>query len=356
MSWTLQDIDVPAPELAAAVGLRYVSGEEPGIRRRRQGRGFSYRGPDGRPVSAAERERVQRLAVPPAWTDVWISADPAAHVQAVGIDDAGRRQYRYHDRWHEARGRLKYLRLGPFATSLPRLRRRFALDLEAPEGSLRRVLAGIARLLDVGLLRVGNADSAEDGVFGATTLQPDHVRCSGGEVVLRYVGKGGREQDCVLADPELATLIRECLDLPGDSLFTYLDASGAPRAVSASEVNAYLAAAGGQPFTAKDFRTWGGTVVVAEHLATAEPVVEDAALVRACDAAAAALGNTRAVARASYVAPVVTEAWRTGRLETAWRSARPGRWMTRAERAVCRLYEQLDLEEELRGWSGDRIG
>jgi DNA topoisomerase-1 len=273
--WTLQDIHIPGPELAAAVGLHYVTGDEPGIRRRRQGRGFSYRGPDGRPVPETERLRVQGLAVPPAWTDVWISADPMAHVQAIGVDDAGRRQYRYHDRWHEARSRLKYLRLGPFAAALPRLRRRFACDLEAPEGSPRRVLAGVARLLDVGLLRVGNAGSAEDGVFGATTLQPDHVECAGAEVVLRYIGKGGREQDSVLADPELGVLIRECLDLPGESLFTYLDSRGAPRAVRAAEVNAYLAAAGGQPFTAKDFRTWGGTVVVAEHLATGEPVVED---------------------------------------------------------------------------------
>lgn len=300
-------------------------------------------------MSGADRERADALVIPPAWTDVWICASADGHLQAVGMDDAGRWQYLYHPAFRAEAERVKYLRLGPFGSCLERVRRAVANDLLDESDSRKRVTAGIVVLIDRGLMRVGSdAPEDPDDAVGATTMPAEciAVDVDAGTVEFSYTGKGGKEQQCVIADALLASVVANGLETNGaDRAFVYRDGDDL-RPVTADHVNRYLVDVTGQAFTAKDFRTWGGSVVVAEHLAHAGPPsspseAEDG-LRDAIDLAAENLGNTRAVARASYVSPTIIDAYRSGRLGEAWARTRSGKWASRAERAVTRVYATID--------------
>jgi DNA topoisomerase-1 len=295
-------------------GLVYVTDERPGIRRIRKGDGFVYRKPDGRPVRAqAELQRIRKLAIPPAYEDVWICPDPRGHVQATGRDARGRKQYRYHPEWRTARDADKFERMLEFGAALPRIRRRVAKDLEGPVGTRPRretVLATIVRLLDTTLVRVGNDEYArENKSYGLTTLRNRHAEVDGSTLHLKFRGKSGVQHEVALEDPRVARVVRRCQAMPGQELFAYVDETGEPRSVGSADVNDYIRAASGADFTAKDFRTWHGTV----HALTlwAEQVAAEAAQRLSANQVLAQvarrLGNTVAVCRKSYVHPRVLE-------------------------------------------------
>jgi DNA topoisomerase-1 len=289
-------------DAARAAGLRYADPSEPGIERVRRGRGFSYRDSAGRRVTdPATLARIRALAIPPAWRDVWICASARGHIQAMGRDARGRRQYRYHADWTKARDETKFERSIAFARALPRLRRRVAQDLRRPGIPREKVLAAVVRLLDRTLLRVGNERYArENSSFGLTTLRNRHARPDGrGGVRLSFRGKGGKQLEVGLNDRRLVRVIRACQDLPGQRLFAYRDGDGNERPIESHDVNEYIRAVTGDDFTAKDFRTWAGTVLAAQELRRSDDVP---AVVRAV---AEQLGNTPAVCRRSYINPVV---------------------------------------------------
>lgn len=335
----------PCEEVAAAeaAGLRYVSDAEPGIRRRRRGRGFEYLQPDGSRASDRDVERARSLAVPPAWTDVWICPDGRGHLQATGRDARGRKQYRYHGRWTEVRDEAKFERLARFGALLPKLRDSVAADLALAGLPRRKVTAAVVALLDRTLIRVGNDEyRRSNGTFGLTTLKEEHVEVDGSEICFRFVGKGGREHDVSLRDRRLARVVRRCHELGGQELFTFMGDDRSPVRVDSADCNEYLVEVLGVEATAKDFRTWGATTSVLRHLASAGPCEDgpersEAVVVEAVDLAAERLGNTRAVCRRSYVHPAVPEAFATGALHVAWRESRRGRNTSRAERATLRL-------------------
>ena len=329
---------------ARAAGLRYVSDARPGIRRVRRGKGFSYVGPDGTPVSADERRRIEGLAIPPAWTDVWICPRPDGHVQATGRDAKGRKQHRYHPDWRRVRDASKYDRLVEFGDGLPRLRARVERDLALPGFPREKALALVVTLLDRTLVRVGNDEYASSNAsYGLTTLLADHAQVDGSRVVLDFVGKSGTPQKVALEDRRLARLVRRCSELGGQELFSYL-AGDRVCDVGSSDVNDYLRERTGSQITAKHFRTWGGTCAAAAALAVCRPArtvkETDAQVVAAIDVAACVLGNTRAVCRSSYVHPAILDAHRSGDLLEAWRRARATERASRAERAVLAVLKQ----------------
>lgn len=309
-----------AQRAAAVAGLRYVSDEMPGIRRRRCGRGFTYLDPHGRRVTdAATRQRIDALVLPPAWEDVWICPLANGHLQATGRDDAGRKQYRYHDRWRTVRSEVKYAHLLPFAAVLPRLRRRVDRDLDGRALRRERVLATVVRLLDTTLIRVGNdAYAQQHNAFGLTTLRHRHVDVDHATIRFTFQGKSGQRHDIRVDDPTLARIVRRCHDLPGQELFAYLDANDEPVDVGSADVNDYLRQATGRHVTAKDFRTWGGTVLAAITLARLGPPTSKTAhkknVVRAVKRVAAELGNRPATCRKYYIHPAVLRAYERGRL------------------------------------------
>ena len=329
---------------AEAAGLSYVSDARPGITRRRQGKGFSYRWPDGSLVSERERERIAALAIPPAWTDVWICPRPDGHIQATGRDDRGRKQYRYHPRWREVRDANKYESLAAFGRALPEVRARVDADLGRRGLPEEKVLAAVVRLLDETLIRIGNDEYAEaNESYGLTTLQDDHAEISGGTLALEFGGKSGTEFEVVVRDRRLARIAKQCQDLPGEDLFQYLDGDRVVD-VTSTHVNAYLREVAGADRSAKDFRTWGGTVVAAETLVglgTYDTKKEaEHNLLVAIDAAAERLGNTRAVCRSCYVHPRVPEAYVDGSLADAWRTARAAPRLSRGEKTVLQVLEE----------------
>lgn len=335
-------------EAARAAGLRYVTDEEPGIARRRCGGGFTYRDGHGTVRDAATRDRIARLAIPPAWTDVWICPDDRGHVQATGRDDRGRKQYRYHDGWRAVRDADKFEQLATFGVQLAKVRRQVAADLGRRGLPRERVLALVVRLLDETLIRVGNPQYAREESFGLTTLESRHVEVDGGEVLFEFAGKSGVEHEVALSDRRLAGLVRACDDLGGERLFTYRE-DGSIVEVRSDDVNDYLREIAGPAITARDFRTWGGTVAVVEALGPHPPPEEErgctTAFLDAVDQAALRLGNTRAVCRTSYVHPVVEIAHREGTLHDAWRRSRRTRRLTRSERATLRVL--VDAAAEL---------
>lgn len=332
-----------AAAVAEEAGLRYVTDAEPGIRRRRHGRGFSYRDARGEPVSPADRRRIDALVIPPAWRDVWICPFARGHLQATGRDARGRKQYRYHDRWREVRDADKFSRLRTFGEALGPLRARLDEDLEREPGRTQ-VLAAVVRLLDDTLIRVGNEEyAATNETFGLTTLRPEHVERAGARsFTVRFVGKSGVEHDVSVQDPKLARLVRRCHELEGQVLFSYQE-GGEPVAVTSTDVNEYLRALVGPDTTAKVFRTWGASAIVTGELATGElPDTDREAeqrVVEAIDVAAGQLRNTRAVCRQSYVHPVVLDAFRAGDLHEVWHDARSGPRLTRADRTLLRLLQ-----------------
>lgn len=303
---------------AQSAGLRYSTDARPGISRRKVGRGFSYRRPDG----ALAREgptlaRIRALAIPPAWTDVWICLDPSGHLQATGRDARGRKQYRYHDRWRTGRDDAKFERLLDFARVLPRIRKHCEEDLAQPGLSREKVLATVVRLLETTLIRVGNDEYARlNRSFGLTTLRNRHAVVTGTRIRFRFRGKSGRQHEVGLRDRRLANVIRRCQDLPGQELFQYVGEDGEPHDVASDDVNAYLREISGADVTAKDFRTWAGTVLAYRALRALAPGTDDRSarrnVVEAVRFTSDRLGNTPAVARKSYVHPAILEAYLEG--------------------------------------------
>ena len=307
-------------DAAQEAGLRYTSDDRPGLRRRRAGRGFAYVDTEGRTITdKRELGRIRRLAIPPAWTDVWVSPDPRGHIQATGRDARGRKQYRYHERWREVRDETKYERMLEFAKALPRIRKRVDRDLARPQLTRERVLATIVRLLETSLIRVGNDEYArQNDSYGLTTLREKHVRVVGSRVTFRFRGKSNKEHEVDVRDPRVARVIRRLQELPGQELFRYVDPDGEARTVDSADVNAYLRDISGDDFTAKDFRTWAGTVFAARELCAIGAAAGSRAAKRnvteAVKAVAARLGNTPAVCRRCYIHPAVMKAYLEGKL------------------------------------------
>jgi DNA topoisomerase-1 len=318
---------IVAESRAAArdAGLRYVSDAEPGIRREETPIGFRYRAPDGKLVRDREDlRRIHNLVVPPGWRDVWICRSPDGHIQATARDARGRKQYRYHPRWREVRDEAKYGRLRAFGATLPRIRARTRRDLALPGMPRAKVLAAVVRLLATTLIRIGNESYArENGSFGLTTLRARHAEVAGARIHFRFRGKSKKDHLISIDDARLARIVRHCQELPGQALFQYLDADGVPQTIGSADVNAYLQEITGESFTAKDFRTWAGTLAMAKALAAVEPPASESAAKRTIVAAigdvAARLGNTPAVCRRCYVHPLVLDAYRAGTLATAAR-------------------------------------
>ena len=322
----VSEIMAEAAEMAVAAGLVYVSDSDPGIRRLRKGTSFVYVKPDDRPlVAAAELARIARLAIPPAYEDVWICTNARGHLQATGRDARRRKQYRYHPDWRALRDGAKFERMIEFGEALPRLRRRLRRDLAQSGLPKEKVLAVIVSLLDATRVRIGNAEYArENNSYGLTTLRNRHVQfIRDGRLLFRFRGKGGADHEIVVDDKRLAKLVRHCHELPGQRLFQYVDEDGARRPIDSDQVNAYLRDVMGADFTAKDFRTWGATLQ-AIGLMAATPLPENPSeralndcIVAAVKAVAVELRNTPAVCRKSYINPVVFVAWRSGTLHKA---------------------------------------
>jgi DNA topoisomerase-1 len=339
-------------QAAVSAGLRYVTDRSAGIRRKRSGTGFSYVDADGKTIRDAHvLKRIRSLAIPPAWTDVWICANPSGHLQATGRDARGRKQYRYHPRWREVRDEAKYDRLPAFAAALPMIRRRVARDLGESPLSFNKVVAAVVSLLEKTLIRVGNEEYARSNrSFGLTTLESAHAKINGSTLRFRFRGKSGKFHDIALSDARLARIVRRCQELPGRHLFQYTDDDGTVHDVGSADVNDYLRDTTGQDFTAKDFRTWSGTVLAAQALyamSTASSITAAKQnVVSAIDQVAEALGNTRAVCRKCYVHPVVLDRYVDGALldlpaRAMARGPRPtGTGLSAAEKAVVALLQR----------------
>jgi DNA topoisomerase-1 len=307
------DLADEAARAARAAALRYVTDSTPGITRRRTGTGFSFRTPAGRPVrSAAEIARIRSLAIPPAWTSVWICPIANGHLQATGRDARGRKQYRYHTRWRQVRDETKYAKLTTFAHAIPRIRKRVSEHLALPGHPREKVLAIIVRLLESTFIRVGNDEYARDnGSFGLTTMQNRHMRAAGNKVQLAFRGKSGKAHAVDITDAGLARLVKRCRDLPGQQLFQYLDDDGRPQPVDSADVNAYLREIAGDDFTAKDFRTWAGGLLALRLIPGElhEGRGSKAKMLRAIEAVAKDLGNTPTICRKCYIHPDVLAAF-----------------------------------------------
>ena len=302
-------------DAAQEARLVYVAGDAPGISRRKTAKGFTYWGADGSRVRDARTlNRIKALAVPPAWTNVWICGSPNGHIQAIGWDQKGRKQYRYHARFREVRDEAKFDHMLSFAEGLPGLREKVRRDMAARGLGRDKVLATVVNLLETTMIRVGNSAYARDNKsFGLTTLHNRHVQVKGDALMFQFKGKSGKEWRVDVRNRRLARIIRSCQELPGQHLFQYLDDDGERQAVSSADVNAYLKAAADRDITAKDFRTWWGTVHAAEALAACQPfeseIQANRLLVGAVDQVAGKLGNTRAVCRKCYIHPEVIGAF-----------------------------------------------
>ncbi len=342
-----------SPEkVAKAAGLRYVQDDSAGISRQKQGKGFSYRLPDGSTVSAEECDRIESLALPPSWHDVWICPNPNGHLQATGRDAKGRKQYRYHPNWRNLRNLQKFERMVPFGLALPELRQQTQADLSLPKLSRQKVVAAIVQLLDRTLIRVGNVEYAKQNKsYGLTTLRDRHVKIKKDHIDFHFVGKSGIEHDIAIEDPKLAKVVRRCRDIPGYELFQYYDEEGNRHSVDSGDVNDYLKSVTGEDFTAKDFRTWAGTTVATDTLhQLGEWEKETDAqknVVTAIKAAATQLGNRPATCRKYYVHPIVPENYLAGELikqlsETQKQIlADPDTWLENHEKAVLLLLKSI---------------
>ena len=327
-----------APDVSAkAAGLRHVTDAKPGFTRKARGKSFVYLGPDGKPIGDPDHlARIKSLVIPPAWTEVWICPRADGHLQATGRDAKGRKQYRYHPRWRTVRDESKYDRMMAFAAALPAIRKRTEADLTRPGLPREKVLAAVVRLLEKTLIRVGNEEYARSNrSFGLTTMRDRHVKVGRKDVRFEFRGKSGVKHEIDLEDPRLARIVGKCRDLPGQELFQYLDEEGTPHAIDSAEVNAYLQEAAGLEFTAKDFRTWAGTVLAALALREFEAFDSQAQakknIVRAIERVAERLGNTPTVCRKCYVHPEVIGAYLDGSM-----------LQTLKDRAEAEIKEGLD--------------
>jgi DNA topoisomerase-1 len=333
---------------ARAAGLRYVCDDAPGIRREMGPLGFRYRGADGRLVrDAATLKRIRGLVIPPAWAEVWICRDANGHLQATGRDARGRKQYRYHPAWRTTRDEHKFDRLQAFAAALPQIRGRVRRDLARPGLPRVKVIAAVIQLLEKSLIRVGNEEYARsNGSYGLTTMEDRHVQVKGARVQFRFRGKSGKRHDVAVDDPRLARIVKQCRELPGHQLFQYVDPDGRVQDLDSADVNAYLKEVTGEDFTAKDFRTWAGTVLALSALAGFDPPPNTSRarkhVVQAIDAVSGLLGNTRSVCRKSYVHPAVVDAYAEGSLQRIAKRQSPEaavvavlRWYARETRKVA---------------------
>lgn len=351
-------VDQSADHRAAAhsVGLTYVSDGLPGIRRRRAGTGWAYYRADGtRIADPTERRRLNGLAIPPAWTSVWICPDPNGHLQATARDARGRKQYRYHTAYRAARDASKFRRMLEFSEVLPRLREHVERDLRSRGLTRRKILAAVVRLLDKTLIRVGNDEYARaNRSFGLTTLRERHVQVRGAKLRFTFRGKSGVPHSVEIMDRRLARIVQQCQDLPGQELFQYVNGTGRRQTVSSDDVNEYLRAATGRAVTAKDFRTWAGTTLAATELRRLGPAeslrAAERNIVKVIDTVAARLGNTRAVCRKYYVHPAVLDSYLAGQTAPPPRPLprgpkrveRPTAALRREEIAVLQFLQQLD--------------
>ena len=315
----MEAVAIPDPELSAReAGLRYVHADRPGITRHGAGKGFFYRDPQGERITdKATIKRIKALAIPPAWTDVWICPSENGHIQATGRDARGRKQYRYHEKWREVRDETKYEHVLAFGRALPGIRERVDADLRRQGLPKEKVLAAIVRLLETTLIRIGNDQYAkENKSFGLTTMRDRHADIHGSTVSFEFNGKSGIEHEVDLEDRRLAKIVKQCQDIPGQELFQYLDENGDRQTVGSDDVNAYLKEISGSEFTAKDFRTWAGTKLAAEALAEFEAFDSEPAakknVVAAIERVAARLGNTTTICRKCYVHPAVIDAYLDG--------------------------------------------
>ena len=313
-----ESISLAHPAAAKAAGLRYVSDERRGISRRSAGKGFTFLDPDGRTVRDPETlRRIRSLGIPPAWTRVWICPIEKGHIQATGRDARGRKQYRYHPGWHAVRDETKYTRMLAFAEKLPQIRRRVKADLRRRGMTREKVVATVVHLLETTLIRVGNDEYAQqNGSYGLTTLHNRHAKVRGGQVTFEFKGKSGKLHRVDLRDPHVAKLVSGCQDLPGQDLFGYVAEDGAVRDVTSDDVNGYLRTIAGTDFSAKDFRTWAGTVLAAVALCEFEAFTSERQakrnVVQAVEAVAKMLGNTPAICRRCYVHPAILEGYLAG--------------------------------------------
>ena len=338
---------------AAHAGLRYVTDGANGITRKRVGTGWAYSLPNGRLIKSHEiRRRLNSLAIPPAWTEVWICPDPDGHIQATARDARGRKQYRYHSQYRAARDQSKFRRMLEFSEALPVLRERLERDLRAADLTRRQLLATVVCLLDKTLIRVGNDEYVrENRSYGLTTLRRRHVQVDGSMVRFSFRGKSGIEHTVAITDSRLAHIVQRCQDLPGQELFQYRDAAGKRQSVSSDDVNVYLRELSGREITAKDFRTWGGTMLAAVELRRMGPAASrreaDRNTIAAIDAVAERLGNTRAVCRKYYVHPALLRAYLMGRVVPTpppmrrSRHRRPGAALRRDEVLVLQFLQEV---------------
>ena len=312
-----------APVAAPPPGLRWCSDDAPGLTRRRSGRGFTYRDARGQTVSDPETlARIRALAIPPAWTQVWICPHANGHIQAIGRDAKGRKQYRYHPDWSRHAAETKFERLADFARALPRLHRRIEADLDRRGPCREKAVATVVRLLELTLIRVGNAEYARaNRSYGLTTLHRRHLDVDGAALTFAFRGKSGKDHHVTVRDRRLARLVRSLRELPGQTLFKYRDDQGDIRPVCSDDVNAYIRDAMGETFSAKDFRTWAGTVSAARALREMDAPTSTADARRKLNlcvrAVSGLLGNTPAVCRASYIHPRVFERFEAGDLGAA---------------------------------------
>ena len=352
-------ITKPDPaDSARAAGLRYVSDQKPGIHRHKKGDGFAYTGPDEKTVRDKETlGRIKSLVIPPAWTDVWICTNPLGHLQVTGRDARGRKQSRYHPRWREVRDETKYERMTTFAAALPVIRTRIAHDLALAGLPREKILATLVRLMETTLIRVGNeAYARENHSYGLTTMRNKHVEVHGANITFSFQGKSRVHHTINLHDRRLAGIIKRCADIPGYELFQYLDDVGERHSVDSSDVNAYLHEITGQDFTAKDFRTWAGSVLASDMLREFGPFSSEAEakrnVVQAIAAVAARLGNTPSVCKKCYVHPAVLEAYMGGITARAAQHkldeeiAEHAEALRREERALLDLLKQRMLLEK----------
>jgi len=302
-----------AIDAAEEAGLRYVSDDRPGYTRKAKGDDFDWLDADGEPIRDEQRLlRIKRLAIPPAWTEVWVSPLANGHIQATGRDARGRKQYVYHDRWREVRDENKYDRIISFGKTLPKIRRRIARDLKLAGLPRNKVLATVVQLLERTFIRIGNEEYArENKSFGLTTMKDRHVEVKGAKLRFRFRGKSGREHEVDVTDGRIANIISKLQDLPGQDLFQYVDHEGKVRDITSQDVNEYLREITGEDFSAKDFRTWAGTVLTAIALNAQEefetPKQAKSNINTAIKAVAKILGNTPAICRKCYVHPAVLE-------------------------------------------------
>src|SRR3954468_22481924 len=318
-------------ESARAAGLRYVTDDQPGIRRRKRGKGFTYLDPQGRAIKDEKTlERVRKLATPPAWTDVWICPRPNGHLQATGRDARGRKQYRYHADWREVRDETKFGRMIAFGDALPKIRERIERDMAQRGLGREKVLATVVKLLETTLIRVGNREYAkQNNSFGLTTLRDQHVDVDGSTLRFEFRGKSGKEHSVEVQDRRLARIVKQCRDLPGQKLFQYLDESKERQSVSSEDVNASLRETTGEAFSAKGFRTWGGTVLALSALLESGDSESEReankAVVEAIKRVSGQLGNRPAICRKYYVHPVVIQSFLEGTLRDTLEEAVEGK-------------------------------